>query len=354
MISYRLKQDIVTDTVRQWIAEGKYRPGDRLPTDSDLSGIFQMNKRTIGIGLNRLVSEHILERAPRRGTVVVKSPEHPLSRAVPLVAVSKGDVYEDLARRLNLRLQERGLYPVLLNSELVWNTAEVTSFLNCMTEESRPYGILAIGDTKFPYQLVRENTDRYANIVFIFRYHYPEDLPCARYVLTDYADCGRQVVEYFAARGHRRIAFPACPEGSYMGLWSSMQVCIMQSIAKHAAANGLFFDEGLFWRLYGGAPLEETLASVLASPEAPTGIFAWSDSFLANHILKVVQNAGLVPQKDILLLGQFNTPFAEQYHFDSFDVRVEETANLAVDMLTNSREEKRILLPPSLSRHAIP
>ena len=63
MISYRLKQDIVADTVREWIMEGKYRPGDQLPTDSDLSEMFQMNRRTIGIGLNQLVSENILERA---------------------------------------------------------------------------------------------------------------------------------------------------------------------------------------------------------------------------------------------------------------------------------------------------
>ena len=76
MISYRLKQDIVADTVREWIMEGKYRPGDQLPTDSDLSEMFQMNRRTIGIGLNQLVSENILERAPRRGTVVKKSLEN--------------------------------------------------------------------------------------------------------------------------------------------------------------------------------------------------------------------------------------------------------------------------------------
>lgn len=351
MISYRLKQDIVADTVREWIMEGKYRPGDQLPTDSDLSEMFQMNRRTIGIGLNQLVFENILERAPRRGTVVKKSLERPLSNAVALVAVSEGDVYSEMARLLNLRLQEHGLYPVLLNNELVGNTVEITSFLNCMTDRSRPYGILAVGDMKFPYGLLCDNPSRYPNTVFMIRYHHPEELPNARYVLTDYEACGRLAVEYFASHGARRILFPALAERDYAGPWSSMQVQIMQSIAKYAAACGILFDEPLFWRMLGGAPFAETFGLALVSSDVPTGIFAWSDAVMVQKVFPVLRDMGKDPVSDFTILGNFNTPLAASHHFASFNIRTDEIAELSVGMLTNQNEERKILIAPGLAEH---
>ena len=83
-----LKQDIVTETVRGWIIDGKYLPGQKLPTDAELSAIFQVNKCTIAAGLNRLVEENLLDRAPRRGSIVKNRNALPTTNGVALVAIA--------------------------------------------------------------------------------------------------------------------------------------------------------------------------------------------------------------------------------------------------------------------------
>ena len=352
-ISYRLKQDIVMEAVREWIIAGKYRQGDQLPTDEDLANIFQMNRRTIAMGLKQLVAENILERAPRRGTIVKKHCLQPLSNAVALIAMTQGDVYGEMMRWINLSLQEHQLYPVVLDNRLINDHDSIISFLERMTKHQQPYGFLAIGDTKFPYEQLKESPEKYANTIFLFRYHYPEELTNCRYILTDYEDFGRQIVEYFAKRGFHQIIFPAIHEPEYKGPWSSMQVQLMRSIAAHAEKNGIFFDEPLFWRLHGGAPLEETLVQAFKSLSGSAGVFGWSDAFLVNNVSGGLLNMGLTPQKDVTFLGQFNTPFAEKYHFDSFDIRADETVNLAVNMLTGFVKERKVLLPPKLVRHTV-
>lgn len=348
MISYRLKQDIVADTVREWIMEGKYRPGDQLPTDSDLSEMFQMNRRTVGIGLNQLVSENILERAPRRGTVVKKSLERPLSNAVALVSVSEGDVYYEMARTANQLLQTHGLFPVVIDSSLAGDTAGIISFLNRLLAKQQTYGFLAEGTTDFPYNLLRKNPEKFRNTVFLFRYHNPEEMPWCRYVLIDMDEMGRLAVEYFSSKGVKRLAFPAISERHYMGAWSSMQVQVMKSLAKYALEKGISFDESLFWRLHGGAPLEETLLVELKRKDRPDALFVWSDSHCLFHIIPILKQAGLSYPKDILLMGTYNTPHSKKYHFPSFDMRVNEVLKAGVEMLTGERSEKKIRMVPLL------
>ena len=349
MESPRFKQDVVTETVREWILQGKYSPGERLPTDVELAQHFLVNKGTVAAGLNRLVEENLLERAPKRGSVVKSANSALQTNAVGLVTIDSGDFYSDFFREINRHLHQKDLFPVLLDGKFFGNTAEteIKQFLSQMVKKSLPYGYLILGDNFVPYEELKKAPFIFSNIVFILRYHYYEELSHCHYALIDYEDLGRQAVEYFAERNMKRILFTAMDEKNYHGAHTSMQVQIMQSIQKHAKHCGIEFDEGLFWRMHSGAPAAALLPSVLEASDAPTGIFGWLDSTLTARIFPVIKAMGRDPVKDYLILGNFDT-HAKEYGFDTFDLRVNELAKIGVDMLTGEIEERKIMLPPKL------
>ena len=354
MISSVLKQDVVAETVREWLAAGKYRCGDRLPTNDELAKKFGMNQRTVSMGLNRLVAEGLLERAPRRGTMVRQNLSMPPSNAVALVTVSEGDVYEEMARKANLLLQQHGLFPVILDSNLTDDNEGIISFLKRLVAKQQPYGFLAEGTTMFPYDVLRKSPEQFRNTVFLFRYHDPEEISWCRYVLIDFEEMGRLAVEYFKSHGVKHLAFPAINEqNSYRGPWSSMQVQVMQSIAQYASKAGILFSESLFWRLLGGAPLEETLLAELKQKNRPDALFVWSDSRCVFQIMPVLEKAGLSCPEDILLMGTYNTAYSAKYHFPSIDMRANEVVQIGIEMLTREKHEQKIIIPPLLVEHTV-
>ena len=85
MSETNLKHDQVTETVREWLASGKYHCGDKLPADTILASMLKVNPRTLANGLAPLVRDGLLERAPRRGTIVKNTNALPLSNAVALI-----------------------------------------------------------------------------------------------------------------------------------------------------------------------------------------------------------------------------------------------------------------------------
>lgn len=351
METTRLKQDIITETVRRWILEGKYVPGEKLPTDTELANQFLVNRCTVAAGLNRLVAENLLDRAPKRGSVVKRQALSLQTNAVALVTTKSGEVYSDLAKYINEHLQENELYPVLLNSQFIRDENQIISFLNQMNKGSHPFGYLLLADRFIPFEELKKPPYCFSNIIFMLRYQNYEELPHAKYVLLDYEDMGRQIVEYFAERNVKRILYPAMYEKHFCGFWSSMQCAIMQGIKKHASAEGIEFDEGFFWRLHSGAPLDIMLPAALDQSDIPTGIFSWTDTYLQGKIFPVVKQCGR-SLDEFYWLGNFNTKDAAKCRFDSFDHRIAEIAKIAIDMLTGKLDERKVLLPPKLVRNS--
>lgn len=350
MVNHKLKQDAVAETVRKWLMDGRFKEGDQLPPDTELAEYFGMNKHTVAQGLNQLVAEDFLTRARMRGTIVKKTFTPPLSDAVPLVSRSEGHFFCDMVRLLNQGLQQHGLYPVLINNDLALETNDTISFLDRVISKNQPYGFLFIGEMKFPYEYIKEKQLRFKNSVFMFHYHYPEELPFCRYVRTDYAAMGRKAVEYFAERNVERILFPAICEPHYAGPYSSIQVRIMMSMKEHAGKLGLEFDEQFFWRTHGGADMQDAFTQVLQKKTKYDGLFAFSDSYLFLEVIPPLYKAGYDPD-DFAILGQYNTPFAAKYHFDSFDIQPEKTICTALDMLTGKCDERKIFIEPVIRKH---
>ncbi len=350
MVPQTFKQDIVTKTVREWIAAGKYRCGDRLPTNMELADLFGINHQTVAHGLQPLVEEGLLECAPRRGTVVRGAAVKPVSNAVAFIAHSRGDKYSEMARLLDGLLMEHGLYPVTIDYNILGEPEKIQKFIQRLLSMQQPYGYIAEGLAYYPYNFLRSAPERCANTVFIYMYHNPVEIPFCRYVLTDFADMGRGIAEWFAAKGAKKIAFPALPERNYLGPWSSMQIQVMNALSKRCAELGMSFNEPLFWRCHGGAPLREMLKDVFSGPERPDALFAWSDSH-AERILNELAGLGYHYPQDYLLMGSHNTPHSAKCGFPTMDLRFPEIITKAVELLTNESSERKILIKPIVVEH---
>jgi len=62
----------VYSTVRDWIYQGTYKPGGRLPTEEELCRLFQVSRITTRKAVDMLVDEGLVVRQPGRGTFVVE------------------------------------------------------------------------------------------------------------------------------------------------------------------------------------------------------------------------------------------------------------------------------------------
>ena len=64
ILDYKPKYILIADMVRKQIQSGRFKKGDKLFSDDELALKYKVNARTIAAGLNALVKEGLLERAP--------------------------------------------------------------------------------------------------------------------------------------------------------------------------------------------------------------------------------------------------------------------------------------------------
>ncbi len=346
LLDYKPKHMIISDIFREKINKGKFRKGDKLLPDEEIAKKYNINKRTVAVGLNALVKEGLLERAPRRGTIIIKddSEGHRASNAVGMVMLSKGDVYSEISRNIAKGFIRYKLFPVLINGDVIFDDSSVITFLKTLnSEQTRPYGFIIEGSLEFPFEFLKEHIDEFHNIVFINRYNHYEKLGESKYVMVDFREAGRLAARHFIARGHKKLACLALYEPRYKGPWSSIQVQIMQGFAEVCRENSVQFNEDVFWKLLHREPLAETVNALISGPGRPDAIFAYNDSFIHYELLPLLGNV-----KDIELIGFYNTHHAEEYGFSSICIHEDKIAENAIELLTNKTTKKEILVKPEL------
>jgi GntR family transcriptional regulator len=99
-----LLHEQVAAQIRQAIAEGEAKPGDKLPPARHLAAVTGVNTNTVLRALRLLRDEGLLELRQGHGIRVVGTPEHSalLDRVAELVQLARRDGYTraDLARMI--------------------------------------------------------------------------------------------------------------------------------------------------------------------------------------------------------------------------------------------------------------
>jgi DNA-binding transcriptional regulator YhcF (GntR family) len=83
MLDYKPKHIMISDIFRSKIEEGVYSPGDKLFSDDEIARHYKIGRHTVAAGLNILAKEGLLERAPRRGTIVSVKSADPIYLLIP-------------------------------------------------------------------------------------------------------------------------------------------------------------------------------------------------------------------------------------------------------------------------------
>jgi GntR family transcriptional regulator len=65
-------QEQLRARLKSKIESGRYKPGDKIPTEQELSARFQVSRVTVRAAVQQLVDEHLLVRKAGKGTFVTK------------------------------------------------------------------------------------------------------------------------------------------------------------------------------------------------------------------------------------------------------------------------------------------
>jgi Bacterial regulatory proteins, gntR family len=114
IISNTAKHIQIANIVREQILNGDFVPGTRLCSDAELAEKYHIHRHTVAEGLKTLANEGLLERAPRRGSIVTGRHKEPVYLLIPcpcfLDENNNSAVFiRRLYKNLHLQLMSKGV-----------------------------------------------------------------------------------------------------------------------------------------------------------------------------------------------------------------------------------------------------
>lgn len=281
----------ITESLRQSIAEGALRPGDRLPSEKVLAAQWGVCRMTAHRALSELERAGLVARKRRVGTVVREqqteedaSPRHvPVpkgagTRHVALVFFHTNDFPQvDYAHGFRAGLP--GDHHLLFCD--TGNDAAVEAeYLKRLTREA---DAIALYPTCAPENtpLLREMAER---VPLICLDRVPEGLDADGFVTDNYGST-LAALRTLTARGHRRVAMLTTDRPGVSSV-EERQAAYHDALAEAGVADfesltarfprGLGYDFDIF-----AQSVHSALESKMRSPEPPTALFCLDDFFLA-------------------------------------------------------------------------
>jgi GntR family transcriptional regulator, arabinose operon transcriptional repressor len=348
----------------QGIREGKWKPGDRLPSEMDLAREFGGSRITVKQALSILIEEGIVYRIQGRGTYVTENVStHSLQHVPKLPSVPKTGLSTASPPTIAFIIQ-RTLDSMC--SELLLGIEETVSeagyhlvFMNANDSKERELELLsaasdggASGIILFPVHGVSYNeevlrlTMNHYPIVVIDRYLRGVDTNC---VCSDNREGAYQATRYLIQRGHRHIG---CISSPVLGTTSLEDR--LRGYEEALAEYQIPVDHTE--RLLEASPA--SIARFLAERRSLTAVLSF-DSVHGYHVMKEAAQLGIRIPHDLSVIN-----FDDYQHPDLFKtpptVVVQpfrrmggEAARLLLELIKNpSMERRRIMLPVNLVERA--
>lgn len=112
------------EKMKQWIADGRYIPGDKFPKESELASHFQMARNTLRPCLEQLSLEGVITRIKRKGTFVKKVEK---SKKVIFLLPCPGFLDSQNPSAIRLRQMLRGVTMAALEANMPLETICLTT-----------------------------------------------------------------------------------------------------------------------------------------------------------------------------------------------------------------------------------
>lgn len=322
----------ITETVREWIASGEYKPGDALPPIKTLSQRFGVSLTPVNQAFQRLEDEGLIVCRVGAGSFVTDL--RPISNPLwfLLCANIARHIYGDVASKIVQQLHNLRVYPVLVDTQSSDCGADL---LQNAVPQARV--ILIIGSAGFPFQALREQALKGKIVVGVLAWENETDgfADPIHQILVDHREGARLVAEHLWGRGCRRVVV----------LGTSTMVDEQEQVVCPFSGWGKPFEE--FWLARGGSlrvlasrfmngsadPLvdREAFLSLLAEEQEKgvTGVFGLRD-FEARQAQDFMLDNPERRFDAVPVVGYGNTPWSQAARppITTVDWNIEELANI--------------------------
>ena len=273
------KETEIADLMEKFIREGTWKAGEKIPSEYELSELYQINRKTANKAVAKLEERGLIVRTvgrggskvalhlPAKGVIAYRLPL--LSAGIFCAQILKGA--ESAARAANYDLKYfEAAYP----EDPQWQKIAHAGICGSLFTACAP------PPETFPFPAV--------NALHPFG---------TNFIASDDADGGRQAAELFLANGHKNIAIISDnPNGSTGGR--------CDGFIRTLKNNGIPHPEKLFFSI----PLDNEINiralwdSISSLPRKVTGAFCYSDT-IAMHLYLHLNSLGIKVPQDFSICG---------------------------------------------------
>lgn len=321
--------------LRQQIASGALKPGDRLPSHTASRALHGVTQSTLERAHAVLEQEGLIERRHRSGTFVSAKRAATLPVALAdertiIVIAGPHSFFERCVRPLFGQLQDANLTLVCRILD-----ARVGALLGPPPPGQRPLGFLF-----FDYHLAALARQFYAAGCRVVLMGAPPpvataEVPC---VHADREQGGYLTARHLLDLGHRHIAFTGGADFFHTLRWRGNQNALREAERGGLISTTQLTDaEIIAWQR------EPVLAAAyFRRPTAPTGVVVWND-YEALKLMGLLSQSGVRVPDEVSVVGYDNLPEGEVVYpaLTTVDQAIAQQLRAAVSLLT------RPLAPPA-------
>lgn len=343
-----LKRDKIIRTLRQWLASGRYKPGDRFPSDQELAQRFKVTHVTVRGAIKPLVQEGLLDRRIGWGTVV-RDPSAPALESHALanaVGVAIPDLslsfFNEVLRAIESQLHATG-HPLVLGHTWDLPMREETVLRAWVAQGLRRLIVTPTGGCA---PLYKELLAQGVHLVFVDRDEPSLDVAA----VTSRDEMGaRTVTERLQTTAQARVYHLAGPTNVFTakarrkGFLAALQHAGVAKPASFVVQAGFFMEDGY----------RATQTLLADRGPRPHALFAANDA-VAVGALRALAEHGLEVPGDVRVAGYGDTDLA--HNFDLTTVRQfpermgSEALRLLLNPASSGRQGAVVLDPEVIAR----
>ena len=322
------------------IKDGSYQSGALLPSERELSALFNVDRLTVRRSLEMLVNEGLVEKKPGLGTWVRSLPPR-LSGGVKsgnIVFVLPGSVsridritepcISSLFYRIEKELAQQDF-------QLIYTTVAEDEDLPALLLDSRVMGILFVSQIPPRFLAKARELDLPAVVVNYDDEYFPSILP-------DRETGSYEAVTHLIELDHRRIAFVSgipsyqSSQASYRGYKHALLDADLDWKSQTTREGDWTFDGGY-----------RAMKSILEEQgEPPTALFACND-MTALGVIESIKEAELRVPEDISVVGFDNVEQGSQSNPKLT------TVNMDTDLMAKAACQKLVFTIESREIHSV-
>lgn len=338
----------IKDILKEEIRQGKYRPGDRLPSSNELAVLFSTSRNTSVKALNELVMEGAASAVKGSGTIVNdlhsesgggKSPVRKNCPDIGLLLADLDDLNHPYITRILHGISERGkTLPCSLRIFCIRNTS-----IREFAAQRHFDGLIVI--TELPETSILYLKQQDIPFVLLGNDIAGEDVAV---VMNEAFFAMFEAMRHLVRLGHRRIGVLSGP--SCKAVTTGGYLAYRQMLAELALVEDECFFKACDWGEESGYHAFKKLWN---EGKRPTALIAFED-YMAYGAIRAAEEAGLAVPDSLSVIGYGNYPVkACDVPLTTFDHHIEDLGRKSLELITEilkgkAPPDRKIYLRPQM------